>query len=141
MTLCLLRRATVSFCLVLLLVASLPPALVLWTQSRRQEGRGPAVPFCGHGKHPSASPPHVSPVSSCPLAGPQASTRVLVPPALLRGTRFCWFQNLENQENSGESQNKTKFRFRSSNLRRSHEPGSADLKRLRFCLFLLEEPS
>lgn len=48
-------------------LTALLSALVLWTQSRRQEGRGPPVQLCGHGNHPSALSPHVSSAVSCLL--------------------------------------------------------------------------
>lgn len=41
-------------------VTALLSALVLWTQSRRQEGRGRPVRLCGQGNHLSASCPRVS---------------------------------------------------------------------------------
>lgn len=45
-------------------LTALLSALVLWTQSRRQEGRGPPVQLCGHGNHLSALSAQLSPVSS-----------------------------------------------------------------------------
>lgn len=57
-------------------LTALLSALVLWPQARRQEGRGPPVPLCGHGNHVSASAPRVFPLLACLL------TCLLSPPVL-----------------------------------------------------------
>lgn len=119
-------------------ITALLSALVLWTQSRWQEGRGPPVSLCGHGNHLSASSPRMSPQLSprvscllrcllmCLLSPRVLSQVVLRAPHALLGCaeESAPFSRIFGMKDLLVSLREKK---QSSGRIKSNEPGTADL--------------